>query len=69
MISAVRDGRAAYLQAKESWMNRLTTSLALLGLVLAGCAGQNGSGKPGGSDTSSLPAGMHQATIEVKGMT
>ena len=44
-------------------MRRLTPSVALLGLVLIGCAG-SGPDKPADIDPS-----LHQATVEVEGMT
>jgi hypothetical protein len=42
-------------------MRRLTPSLVLLGLVLVGCGGP-------GPDTTIDPS-LHQATIEVTGMS
>ncbi len=54
-------------------MRRLTPSLALLGVVLLGCAGSNEPGKPGkpAGPEKSPTAGSsspHQATVEVQGM-
>jgi len=58
MISEAHCGAS---ETEESVMRRLTPSLALLGLVLIGC---------GGSSDESPPSGtLHQATIEVRGMT
>jgi hypothetical protein len=45
-------------------MRRLIPPLALLGLMLAGCAGDNGPSTPG----DQVDASLHQATVEVEGM-
>ncbi len=46
-------------------MRRLTPSLALLGLVLLGCAGKN---EPASPEPAPSIGAAHQATVEVKGM-
>ncbi len=50
-------------------MTRWMPSLAVLGLVLAGCAGQPGPDKETDPVDTTSVSSLHQATIEVKGMT
>jgi hypothetical protein len=56
-------------------MRRLTPALAVLGLVLAGCTGDTGTGKqnpgPGKSNRpdASQAADLYTATVVVEGMT
>jgi hypothetical protein len=54
-------------------MRRLTPTLAVLGLVLAGCTGDTGTGKPNPEKASgpkaSKQADLYTATVEVEGMT
>ena len=50
-------------------MRRLTPSLALLGLVMVGCASKpDTAGKPN-PDSGEPTAGLHQATVVVEGMS
>jgi hypothetical protein len=48
-------------------MRRLTPFVMLLGFVLVGCSGAGGD-KPGDKPADIDPS-LHQATIEVEGMT
>jgi hypothetical protein len=49
-------------------MRRLTPSLALLGLVLLGCAGKDDTSKPASPADDQAVTSPHQATVEVEGM-
>jgi len=49
-------------------MKRLTPALAILGVVLLGCAGNNQPDRPAEPGPVPSTGAAHQATIEVKGM-